>query len=122
MTRVPLYCIGLDKIDLNILIRWHFPECDRHLYFAAEEPPEHAGDGKDTRTGHAGGEGPREDKKESEINKAGGKLERKHSQHVSTVKGGYCSLCKVKHENAKRHCDTKGHRLLALKLSQKPIP
>ena len=49
----------------------------------------------------------REDKKQSDTSK---------TKDKQPVRRGYCSLCKVRHDNAKRHCDTKQHRGLAAKL------
>ena len=49
----------------------------------------------------------REDKKQSDTSK---------TKDKQSVRRGYCSLCKVMHDNAKRHCDTKQHRGLAAKL------
>ena len=41
---------------------------------------------------------------------AGGKQER------AGGKAGYCALCKVKHDNAKKHADSRAHRQLVTNL------
>ena len=79
------------------LIRWHFPECDRHLYFGVDEA--------DTARGQQTVAG--EDRKQSDTSK---------TKDKQPIRRGYCCLCKMRHDNAKRHSDTKEHRALAAKL------
>jgi len=35
------------------------------------------------------------------------------------VKGGYCALCKIKHDDAKKHADSSGHRQVIQRLMTK---
>jgi hypothetical protein len=59
---------------------------------------------QDTRAGQTAPSASAPDKKENTGPKNALKLAR------GGCKGGYCALCKMKHDNAKKHADSKAHR------------
>ena len=100
---------------------WHFPECDRNYYFA---PGEDASSSCAATAPNGAVSAPCTDKREDRRKDNGGKHQTTGGKErvKQMVKGGYCAMCKVKHDNAKKHADSKGHRGVLQKLmAQKMI-
>jgi hypothetical protein len=92
---------------------WHFPECDRHHYHKPAAAPCMPGavlNSPDTpgRTPHGA-----RSREATPVQAAGQHKEPapgREARKVAGETGGYCHLCKVKHDHAKAHADSKGHQ------------
>jgi len=92
---------------------WHFPECDRFLYYQPAAAP--CMPGAALNFPNAPGRTPHgATSREATLVQAAGKHKEpdsgREARKVAGETGGYCHLCNEKHDHAKAHADSKGHQ------------